>query len=232
MAAANPQSHITLSTFRRKPEKNLPDFESLLRSLTNVGIILNANRPQFFQLSLPDQALQFFRTLSKATKNDFDAAITAPGNHYCSPNVRELHKLQLHNQKFDHKIGNLEGFLVQMQSRATPVYPDTVFPPFPPTDPPVNQARNDRVQPAQDASRATLNNTVHERNRRIRKIFMDAMPNVIRKETPGPNCGSSSGRRVCSCRTPKGFIRSLSFAQTTTGQETLSMRLVQDFRKT
>ena len=123
MAAANPQPHITLSPFSGKADENWPDFESLVKSLINVGTIPNANRPQFLQLHLLDQALQFFRTLPQATRDDFDAAITALRNHYCNPNLRELHILQLHNLEFDQEHGSPEDFLEQVQIKATQAYP-------------------------------------------------------------------------------------------------------------
>ena len=119
MAAANPQPHITLNPFRGKPDENWPDFESLLRSLINVGNIAEANQTQILQLHLLDQALQFFRTLPQATRDNFELSITALRNHYCNPNLRERHKLQLQNLKFDHKTGNPEDFLVQVQIKAT-----------------------------------------------------------------------------------------------------------------
>ena len=182
MAAANPQPHITLKPFRGKADENWPDFESLLKSLINVGNIPNANRPQFLQLHLLDQALQFFRTLPQATRDNFDAAITALRNHYCNPNLRELHKLQLHNLKFDHKHGSPEDFLVQVQIKATQAYPDPVLPPIPPANPPNEQAEIDRVQNAQEANQAVLHNAVNEQNRRIKEIFTNAMPNFIKRK--------------------------------------------------
>ena len=180
--AANPQPHITLNPFRGKTDENWPDFESLLRSLINVGNIPNANRPQFLQLHLLDQSLQFFRTLPQATKDDFDTAITALRNHYCNPNLRELNKLQLHNLKIDRKNGSPEDFLVEVQIKATQAYPDPVFPPIPPANPPKAQAEIDRVQNAQDANQAVLDNAVNERNRRIKEIFTNAMPNFIKRK--------------------------------------------------
>ena len=182
MAAANPQPHITLNPLRRKTSENWPDFESLLRSLFNVGNIPNANRRLFLQLDLVDQALQFFRTLPQATRDDFDAAITALRNHYCNPNLRELHKIQLQNLKFDRKIGNPENFLVQVQIKATQAHPHPIFSPIPPANPQNEQAEIDRVQNAQNANQLTLQNAVNERHRRIKEIFTNAMPNFIKRK--------------------------------------------------
>ena len=127
MASANPQPHNTLNPSRVKADETWPDFESLLRSLVNVGNIAAANQPQFIQLHLLDQALQFFRTLPQATRDNFELSITALRNHHCNPNLSKLHKLQLQNLKFDHKTGSPEDFLVQVQIKATQAYPDPVF---------------------------------------------------------------------------------------------------------
>ena len=90
MAAANPQPHIILKPLRGKTDENWPNFESSVRSLINVGSIAAANQTQFLQLHLLDQALQFFRTLTQATRDNFDLSITLR-NQYCNPNHREMH---------------------------------------------------------------------------------------------------------------------------------------------
>ena len=178
--AAYPQPHM--NPLGGKRDENWPDFESLLRSLINVGKIPNANRPQFLQLHLLDQSLQFFRTLPQVTRGDFDTAITALRNHYCNPYLREFQKLHLHNLKFDHKNGSPEDFLVQVQITATQAYPDPVFSPTPPANPTNAQAEIDRVQNAQDANQAVFDNAVNERNRRIKEILTNAMPNFIKRK--------------------------------------------------
>ena len=88
----------------------------------------------------------------------------ASRNHYCNPNLRELHKLQHPHSKIDHKKGSSEDFSVQVQIKATKAYPDPVSPPFPPAGPLNAQAEIDRVQSAQDANQAVLDNAVNERN--------------------------------------------------------------------
>ena len=115
--------------------------------------------------------------MPQATRDNFELSITALRNHYCNPNLRELHKLQLQNLKFDHKTGNPEDFLVQIQIKATQAYPDPVFAPIPPGD----QAEIDRVAAAQAANLVILNNAVNERNRRTKEIFTNAMPNFIKR---------------------------------------------------
>ena len=197
MAAANPQPHITLNPFRGKSDENWPDFETLLRSLINVGNIAAGNQPQFLQLHLLDQALQFFRTLPQATRDNFELSITALRNYYCNPNLRELHKLQLQNLMFDHKTGNPEDFLVQVQIKATQAYADPVFAPIPPANPPGDQAEIDRVAAAQAANQVILNNAVNERNRRIKEIFTNAMPKFIKRKLLDQN-GAATVQDLCT----------------------------------
>ena len=180
MAAA----HITLNTFGGKSDKNWPDFETLLRSLINVGNFAARNQPRFLQLHLLDQALQFFRTLPQATRDNFDLSITALRNHYCNPNLREQHKLQLQNLKFDHKTGIPKNFLVQVQIKATQAYAEQVFAPIP--NPPGDQGETDRLAAAQAANQVFINNAVNERNRRNKEIFTNAKLKFHQKETVGP----------------------------------------------
>ena len=116
------------------------------------------------------------------TRDDFDTAITVLRNHYCNPNLRELHKLQLHNLKFDHKIGSPEDFLLQVQIKATQAYPDPFFPPIPSANPPNAQAEINRAQNAQDANQAVLDNAVNERNRGIKEIFTNPIPHFIKRK--------------------------------------------------
>ena len=84
--------------------------------------------------------------------------------------------------KFDHKNGGPEDFLVQVQIKATQAYPDTVFPPIPTANPPNAQAETDRVQNAQDANQAVLDNAVNKKSRRIKEIFTNAMQNFIKRK--------------------------------------------------
>ena len=123
MAAANAQPHITLNPFRAKSDENWPDFESLLRSVINVGIFAAAKQRQFLQLHLLNQALHFFRTLPQVTRDNFELSITGLRTPYRNPNLRKLHKLQLQNLKFDHKIGNPRGLSGPSINQSNPSLP-------------------------------------------------------------------------------------------------------------
>ena len=116
----NPQPHKS-QPIPRENRRKLADFESLLRSLITTGNNPNSNRTQFLHFHLLDIALQFFKT-QQATRDKIDASATTMRNHYCNTNSRELHKLQLHNSTFDHKNGNPEDFVLQVQIKATRAY--------------------------------------------------------------------------------------------------------------
>ena len=81
--------------------------------------------------------------------------------------------------KFDGKNGGPED-LVQVQIKETQAYPNPLFPTIPPGNTPNEQAENDRVQNAQDANQAALDNAIDERNRRIKEIFTNAVLNFIK----------------------------------------------------
>ena len=88
------QSNITLTKFSGGDSENWNDFEALLRSTMDVADVQNARRPGFLKLHLEGAALQFFQTLDNATQTHLENAITALRNHYCNPQLTELHKIR------------------------------------------------------------------------------------------------------------------------------------------
>ena len=149
---------------------------------SRLEISQQQRKPQFLHLHLLDQALQFFRTLPQATRDNFELSITALRNHYCNPILNELHKLKHQKLKFDNKTGNPEDFLVQVQLKTIQAYPDPAFAPIPPANPSCDPAEIGRVAVAQAANQVTHNNAVNERNRMIKEIFKNTMPNFIKRK--------------------------------------------------
>ena len=72
--------------------------------------------------------------------------------------------------------------MVQTQFKAAQAYPDPVFAPIPPANPPNDHGERDRVAAAQAAYQIILDNAVIERNRRIKEICTNAMPNLIKSK--------------------------------------------------
>ena len=89
MAAA--QSLVTIQKFGGTSSESWTDFESLFRSLVEVANIDAAQRVGYLKLQLKDSALQFFHTLDNATRGDLELTLTALKNHFCNPNLKEIH---------------------------------------------------------------------------------------------------------------------------------------------
>ena len=154
-------------------------------------------------------------------------------NHYCNPNLRELHKAQLHKLKLDHKNGSPEDSLVQLLigSKATHAYPDSVIPSIPPANPPIEQAEIDSVQNAQDANQAALDNVFNERNRRIKEIFTNAIPNLIKRKLLDQN-EAATVQDLCTVAKRQMFFFEICPSDDCTRDPMPSMTLVQHCRKT
>ena len=230
MAAAIPQPHITLNPFRGKADENWPNFESLVRRLINVGNFAAANQPQFLQLHLPDQALQFFRTLPQATRDNFDLSITALRNHYCNPNLRELHELQLQKSKIWPQNRQLRGILGSNTNQSSTSLPCPSFCSYTTSKTTKWQKRNRQSCSAQTANQIILDNTVNEKYRRIKEMFTNAMPNL---ELLLENCWTRMKQR--QYRTYVQWLDdrwySSNYAQVTTGREMHSMKWARHFQK-
>ena len=177
MAAA--QSLVTIQKFGGTSSENWTDFESLFRSLVEVANIDAAQRVGYLKLQLKDSALQFFHTLDNATRGDLELTLTALKNHFCNPNLKEIHHINLENLKFNHKTESPEEFLVKLQNLALKAYPTPVDLPVAPVD---NTVANDQDR----FDRETRENTNRrnfaqmERERHIIRLFKKAMPNFIR----------------------------------------------------
>ena len=177
MAAA--QSLVTIQKFGGTSSENWTDFESLFRSLVEVANIDAAQRVGYLKLQLKDSALQFFHTLDNATRGDLELTLTALKNHFCNPNLKEIHHINLENLKFNLKTESPEEFLVKLQNLALKAYPTPVDLPVAPVD---NTVANDQDR----FDRETRENTNRrnfaqmERERHIIRLFKKAMPNFIR----------------------------------------------------
>ena len=99
IAAAHAQSTVSLPKYGGSSTDNWTDFESLFRSIVDVTGIQVNQRVGFLKLHLKDSALQFFHTLDENIKADLELTITALKNHFCNPNWREIHQINLENMK-------------------------------------------------------------------------------------------------------------------------------------
>ena len=134
MAPAAAQSTGSLPKYGGSSTDNWTDFESLFRSIVEVTRIADAQRVGFLKLHLKDSALQFFQTLDQNTRADLKITITALKNHFCNPNLKEIHHINLENLKFNHKTESPEEFLVKLPYLALKAYPTPVDQPVAPVD--------------------------------------------------------------------------------------------------
>ena len=177
--AAAAQSTVSLPKYGGSSADNWTDFESLFRSIVEVTGIADAQRVGFLKLHLKDSALQFFHTLDQNTRADLELTITALKNHFCNPNLKEIHHINLENKKFNHKTESPEEFLVKLQNLALKAYPIPVDKPVTAVDGdvPNDQDRFDR-ETRENQNRRNFSQM--ERERHIIRLFKKTMPNFIR----------------------------------------------------
>ena len=112
---------MSIQNFGGSSTENWTDFESLFRSLVNVANI-NADRTiDYLKLQLQDAALQFFHTLHDQTRSDLELTLTALKDHFCNPNLKEIHHINLENLKCN-KTDSPEEFVVKLQNLALKAY--------------------------------------------------------------------------------------------------------------
>ena len=108
---------------------------------------INADRRvDYLKLQLQDAALQFFHTLDDETRNDLELTFTALKDHFCNPNLKEIHHINLENLKFKNKTDSPEEFVVKLQNLALKGYPPALDLPVEPLNEKVenDQQRVDR----------------------------------------------------------------------------------------
>ena len=171
------QSNITLTKFSGGDSENWNDFEALLRSTMDVADVQNARRPGFLKLHLEGAALQFFQTLDNATQTHLENAITALRNHYCHPQLTELHKIKFENLHFNLKTVSPEDFLVKLQTVAQQAYPQPAAAVIAPSGGGADQARFDRETRDELERQRTATS---ERERLVKRHFIKNMPNWIK----------------------------------------------------
>ena len=177
MAAA--ASLVSIQKFGGSSTETWTDYESLFRSLIDVANINADRRVGYLKLQLQDAALQFFHTLDDRTRNDLELTFTALKDHFCNPNLKEIHHINLENLKFNNKTDSLEEFLMKLQNLALKAYPPPVDLPVEPLNEEVenDQQRVDREHRTNENRR---NFATIERDGHVIRLFKKAMPNFIR----------------------------------------------------
>ena len=176
------QPQLTLTPYSGTEKENFREFEHLLQSILAVAAIPLNQQANSLQLHLRDDALRYFQTLPLATRNDLAVSLEALRNHFCNPQLQELHVLKLENLKFDPKTDNPENFLVTLQTKAFKAYPDPNPPAVAPTDGAAADAALEQTRFDQDtARRAEIIRSAQEaRSNQIRRQFIKNMPGWLR----------------------------------------------------
>ena len=145
-------SLVSIQKFVGSSTENWTGFETLFRSLVDVANINADRRVDYLKLQLQDAALEFFHTLDDETRNDLDLTLTALKDHFCNPNLKEIHHISLENLKFNNKTGSPEEFVVKLQNLALKAYPPPVDLPVEPLNEEVenDQQRVDREHRANE----------------------------------------------------------------------------------
>ena len=176
------QPQLTLTPYSGLEKENFREFEQLLRSILAVAAIPANQQANFLQLHLREAALRYFLTLSDATRQDLNLSLNALKDHFCNPQLQELHVLKLENLKFDPKTDNPENFLVTLQTKALKAYPDPDPPPVAPIDGAAPDAAVEQTRFDSDtARRAEIIRSVQEaRSIQIKRQFIKNMPGWLR----------------------------------------------------
>ena len=176
MAAA--ASLVSIEKFGGSSTENWADFKSLFRSLVDVAYINADRRVGYLKLQLQDAALSFFHTLDDETRNDLELTLTALKDHFCNPNLKEIHHINLENLKFNNQTDSPEEFVVTLQTLALKAYPPPVDLPV---EPLIEEVENDqqRVDREHRANQNTRNFATMERDRHVIRLFKKAMPIFI-----------------------------------------------------
>ena len=208
MAAAAAQSTVSLPKYGGSSTDNWTDFEALICSIVEVTGIADAQRVGFLKLHLKDSALQFFHTLDQNTRADLKLTITASKNHFCNPNLKETHHINLGNKKFNHKTKSPEEFLVKLQNLALKAYPTPADLPVAPVDGDVPNDQ-DRFGRQTRENQNRRNFSQMERERHIIRLFKKAMPNfIILKLLEEPE--DATIQELCTKARQKLILRELS----------------------
>ena len=116
-------------------------------------------------------------------------------NHFCNPNLKKIHHINLEIMKFNHKTESPEEFLVKLQNLGLKAYPTPVDTPVAPVDGdvPNDQDRFDRETRENQNRR---NFAQKERERHIIRLFKKAIAKLHQTKTSGRTRGCNNSRNM------------------------------------
>ena len=175
------QPNIALKHYGGTEKESFREFERLLRSILAVGGVDPGQHANFLQLHLKDAALRFFQLLPEETRANFENSLTALRDHFCNPQLREIHLIKFESDTFDPKTDSPENFLVTLQNLAVRAYPDPIPNVVPAADPALDAgAEAARIAAANAVNAQKLLFAQTERDHQIRSLFVKSMPSWLR----------------------------------------------------
>ena len=112
--------------------------------------------------------------------------ITALRDHFCNPQLQEVHVLKLEQLRYDSKTDSAENFLVNLTNKSQRAYPTPNLPAVDPIDVALNgaplvvdTARFHRETAQRQERIDALNDN---RNEQIRRMFIKGMPNWLQSK--------------------------------------------------
>ncbi|XP_063727164.1 uncharacterized protein LOC134854735 [Symsagittifera roscoffensis] len=179
-------AQISVEPFGGSDNEDFAQFEQLFQGYVGVAGIANAQQANFLQLHLRDSALRFYQTLPALTRADVPLSLAALRDHFCNPQLQEVHVLKLEQSKFDIKRDSPENYLVNLTKKAQRAYPTPDLPAVAPIDGALadaaaaaDTARFHR-ETAQRQERLDAEND--HRNNQIKRLFIKGMPNWLRSK--------------------------------------------------
>ena len=179
-------AQISVEPFGGSDNEDFAQFEQLFQGYVGVAGIANAQQANFLQLHLRDSALRFYQTLPALTRADVPLSLAALRDHFCNPQLQEVHVLKLEQSKFDIKRDSPENFLVNLTKKAQRAYPTPDLPAVAPLDAALVGAAADadaarfHGETAQRQERLDAEND--HRNNQIKRLFIKGMPNWLRSK--------------------------------------------------
>ena len=179
-------AQVSVEPFGGSDTEDLAQIEQLFQGYVGVAGIANNQQANFLQLHLRDDALRFYQTLPPLTKGDVPLSLAALRDHFCNPQLQEVHVLKLEQSKFDIKKDSPENYLVNLTKKAQRAYPTPDLSAVAPIDGTLagaaavaDTARFHR-ETAQRQERLDAEND--NRNNQIKRLFIKGMPNWLRSK--------------------------------------------------
>ena len=179
-------AQISVAPYGGTDKEDFQQFEQLFRGYIGVAGIAPGQQANFLQLHLREAALRFYQTLPAAIRANVENSLGALRDHFCNPQLQEIHVLKLEQLRYDPKIDSPENFLVNLTNKAQRAYPTPDLPAVDPIDVALNGAplvADTARFHRETAQRQERIDAVNDnRNEQIKRLFIKGMPNWLRSK--------------------------------------------------